>query len=99
MGEPAKIDDLLNRYRSLEGLGVQLGQHDVFARPGEPIANTNGLGKRGIPWWVHAVFAMTFAGVLAAGPFLVGLPLQTATILAAIIFPAMVVAYTIAMGS
>jgi hypothetical protein len=37
MGEPAKIDDLLNRYRGLEGLGVQLGQHDVFARPGESI--------------------------------------------------------------
>jgi hypothetical protein len=99
MGEPAKLDDLLSRYRSLEGLGVQLGQHDVFAHPGEHIANKNGPGKRVIPWWAHTVFAMTFASVLAASPFLVGLPLQLAAILAAIIFPAMVVAYIIAMGS
>jgi hypothetical protein len=48
MGEPAKIDDLLNRYRGLEGLGVQLGQHDVFARPGESIPNKSEPGRRAI---------------------------------------------------
>jgi hypothetical protein len=42
---------------------------------------------------------MTFASVLAASPFWVALPLQLAAILAAIIFPAMVLAYIIAMGS
>jgi hypothetical protein len=99
MGEPAKIDDLLHRYRSLEGLGVQLEQHDVFARRDEPVANENEPGKRAIPWWAHTVFAMTFASVLAASPFWVGLPLQPAEILAAIIFPAMIVAYIIVMGS
>jgi hypothetical protein len=99
MGKPAKIDDLLSRYRSLEGLGVQLGQHDVLARPGEPIASKNEPDKRAIPWWAHTVLAMTFATVLAASPFWVGLPLQLAVILAAIIFPAMIVAYIIAMGA
>jgi len=98
MGEPAKIDDLLDRYRNLEGLGVQQGQHDVFARPDKPIANNNEPSTRAIPWWAHVVFAMTFAGVLAASPFWVGLPLQVAEILAAIIFPAMIVAYMLAMG-
>jgi hypothetical protein len=99
MGEPAKIDDLLNRYRGLEGLGVQLGQHDVFARPGESIPNKSEPGRRAIPRWAHTIFAMTFASVLAASPFWVALPLQLAAILAAIIFPAMVLAYIIAMGS
>jgi hypothetical protein len=88
----------LCRYRNLEGLGVQLA-HDVFARSNEPIANKNELGRRAILWWAHAVFAMTFAGVLAASPFWVGLPLQRAEILASIIFPAMIVAYIIARGS
>jgi hypothetical protein len=95
MGEPAKIDDLLERYRSLEGLGVQQAHHEVFARPDKPIAEP---GSRAIPWWAHALFAMTFAGVLAASPFWVGLPLYPAEILAAIIFPAMIVAYMLAMG-
>jgi len=99
MGEPAKIDDLLNSYRGLEGLGVQLGQHDVFARPGESIPNKSEPGRRAIPRWAHTIFAMTFASVLAASPFWVALPLQLAAILAAIIFPAMVLAYIIAMGS
>jgi hypothetical protein len=99
MGEPVKIDDLLDRYRSLEGLGVQQAHHEVFARPDEPIVSKNETDNRTIPWWAHAVFAMTFAGVLAASPFWVGLPLYPAEILAAIIFPAMIVAYMLAMGS
>ena len=48
--EPAKIDDLLHLYRSLEGLGVQLGHHDVVARPNEPSADKSEPGRHAIRW-------------------------------------------------
>lgn len=63
-----------------------------------------GLAGKGTPreripsWLAHIILATMFAGVWAAVPFWVrGLPLSIAEVLAAIIFPAVIVGYILLM--